>query len=391
MRWKMDFSRYSYMRTQASLGGKISVLEAEVTPITVRSAVRSTRFSSFTKAISAEYLIKQYLQTSREEPVYLELWNEALAGICKHLITYTKHASLTVLAERPNGLHNDLSPKMDHLVCFMPGAIALGATGGLPLSEARKSTEWGPKQEEEIVLAKELMKTCWATYLATTTGLAPEITYFQIDKPPRKMMDVFPNSILAGGGKTKSKSKVSKQASGLGAISKPLSDDGNEWKRDIEIHSTDHHNLQRPETVESLMYLYRITGDETYRHWGWEMFKNFVKHTAVIEEDHSPPSETESASSGTSATAAPPSRIRAFTCLSDANSIPPVQRDDMESFWLAETLKYFYLLFSDREFIPLETTVFNTEAHIFPRFQMGKTLKTGWTRKAKKTKNDQVS
>ena len=156
----------------------------------------------------------------------------------------------------------------------------------------------------------------------------------------------------------------------------------------VDIHPTDHHNLQRPETVESLMYMYRITGDEIYRHWGWEMFKNFVKHTAIVEEDRL---ETEPASPETSAAAAPRSRIRAFTCLSDANSIPPVQRDDMESFWLAETLKYFYLLFSDREFIPLETTVFNTEAHIFPRFQMGQTLKTGWSRKAKKTKNDQVS
>src|SRR5438034_3032228 len=200
MRWKMDFSRSLYMRTQAGSGGRTSVSEVEVIPTTVCLTPCSKCFFSFTEVDSAEYLIKQYLQTSREEPIYLELWNEALTGMCKHLITYTKHASLTVLAERPNGLHNDLSPKMDHLVCFMPGAIALGATGGLPLSEARKSTEWGPKQEEEIVLAKELMKTCWATYLATTTGLAAEITYFQIDKPPRKMIDVFPDSVLAGGG-----------------------------------------------------------------------------------------------------------------------------------------------------------------------------------------------
>ncbi|KAN0067505.1 Glycoside hydrolase [Elaphomyces granulatus] len=40
----------------------------------------------------------------------------------------------------------------------------------------------------------------------------------------------------------------------------------------------------------------------------------------------------------------------------------------MESFWLVETLKYFYLLFSDRDFIPLEKTVFNTEAHPLPCF-----------------------
>src|SRR5690625_2724188 len=85
-----------------------------------------------------EYLAKQYLQTSGEEPVYKELWDESLEGIRKHLITYTTHGSLTVIGERPNGLDGDLSPKMDHLVCFMPGTIALAATGGIPLADARK-------------------------------------------------------------------------------------------------------------------------------------------------------------------------------------------------------------------------------------------------------------
>lgn len=28
-----------------------------------------------------EYLVKQYLQTSGQEPVYFEMWEEALAGI----------------------------------------------------------------------------------------------------------------------------------------------------------------------------------------------------------------------------------------------------------------------------------------------------------------------
>ncbi|EEP83003.1 mannosyl-oligosaccharide 1,2-alpha-mannosidase [Uncinocarpus reesii 1704] len=125
-----------------------------------------------------EYLIKQYLQTSDEEPIYLEMWQEALSGIRKHLVTYTKEASLTIVGERPHGLQRSLSPKMDHLVCFLPGTIALGATGGLPLAQARKLPGWGRKQEADMLLAKELMKTCWATYLATATGLAPEITSF---------------------------------------------------------------------------------------------------------------------------------------------------------------------------------------------------------------------
>lgn len=38
----------------------------------------------------------------------------------------------------------------------------------------------------------------------------------------------------------------------------------------------------------------------------------------------------------------------------------------MESFFIAETLKYLFLLFSDDDVLPLDEIVFNTEAHPFP-------------------------
>ena len=39
----------------------------------------------------------------------------------------------------------------------------------------------------------------------------------------------------------------------------------------------------------------------------------------------------------------------------------------MESFFLGETLKYFFLLFSDEpDLLPLDKYLFNTEAHPFP-------------------------
>ncbi len=46
--------------------------------------------------------------------------------------------------------------------------------------------------------------------------------------------------------------------------------------------------------------------------------------------------------------------------------VPPVPGAKMESFWLAETLKYFYLLFCEPDVIPLSQYVFNTEAHPLP-------------------------
>ncbi|KAF2499247.1 seven-hairpin glycosidase [Lophium mytilinum] len=280
-----------------------------------------------------EYLIKQYYQTAKQEPIYLEMWEEALAGVRKHLITYSQPSNFTILAERPSGLSGHISPKMDHLVCFMPGTIALGATGGLTVEEAKKLPSWGTKQEEEMELATELMKTCWGMYKVTATGLAPEIAHFNIYDPPQMMR----HGILKG------------------PETLDPADDA-DWKQDYILKPADTHNLQRPETVESLFYMWRITGDEKYRNWGWEMFQSFVKHTLL--EDGA-----------------------GFSSIGDVTQIPPPSRDNMESFWLAETLKYFYLLFGPNDVLPLTEVVLNTEAHPLPVFQPDKKrFKTGWTR-----------
>ncbi|KAF1945469.1 seven-hairpin glycosidase [Clathrospora elynae] len=282
-----------------------------------------------------EYLIKQYLQTQKQEPVYQEMWNESLNGAKKHLLTYTKNSHLTVLAERPDGIEGHLHPKMDHLVCFLPGTIALATTGGIPLAEARKQPTWGKQQEEDMQLARELTKTCIGMYKVTATGLAPEIAHFELDDPPK----MYRTEVLA------SKSNLETDIP-----------EGEGWKSDFNIKQADAHNLQRPETVESLLYMWRITGDDIYREWGWEMFQAFVKHTIV--EDNG-----------------------GFSSVSNVNTIPPPLRDNMESFWLAETLKYMYLLFGPNDLLPLDQIVFNTEAHPFPRFDASKKrFKTGWER-----------
>ncbi|KAK8197589.1 family 47 glycosyl hydrolase [Phyllosticta capitalensis] len=291
-----------------------------------------------------EYLIKQYLQTRKEEPIYHEMWEESMGGIKRHLLTYSSPSNLTVLAERPSGLIGELSPKMDHLVCFMPGTIALAVTGGKTLAEARQSPSWSQKDEEDMALARELTKTCWGMYKVTATGLAPEIAYFNIWDPPRNPVswrDAVP------------------------APSADLSDDPDaSWRQDYDIKPADRHNLQRPETVESLFYMWRITRDEMYREWGWQMFEAFVRHTLLD------PTTTDEPNSG-----------EGFTSLDNVMVVPPRMRDNMESFWLAETLKYFYLLFGPDDVLPLDEVVLNTEAHPFPSFEMGKLFRTGWKRK----------
>lgn len=76
--------------------------------------------------------------------------------------------------------------------------------------------------------------------------------------------------------------------------------------------------------------MWRTTGDVYWREKGWEMFKAVEKHTQ--------------AKYGASA-------------INDVTSEAPVALDEMESFWLAETLKYFYLLFSEPSLVSLDDYV----------------------------------
>ena len=126
------------------------------------------------------------------------------------------------------------------------------------------------------------------------------------------------------------------------SISWPSVEGGLHYLRcSLHFQPADAHNLERPETVESLFYLYRITGDEKYRDYGWRIFQAFEKHTKLPE---------------------------GYSSINDVKDPRnPGVRNKMESFFLGETLKYLYLLFSDNpKLMDIDKWVFNTEAHPLP-------------------------
>lgn len=47
----------------------------------------------------------------------------------------------------------------------------------------------------------------------------------------------------------------------------------------------------------------------------------------------------------------------------DVTQLPVEHDDTMQSFFLAETLKYLFLLFGPDDVLPLDQYVLNTEAH----------------------------
>jgi len=88
--------------------------------------------------------------------------------------------------------------------------------------------------------------------------------------------------------------------------------------------------------VEAFFVLWRTTHDPIYREWGWAAFQAIEKYCRVAN---------------------------GYSGIRDVTTTNVAHDNMQQSFFLAETLKYLYLLFSEDSLIPLDQYVFNTEAH----------------------------
>lgn len=106
---------------------------------------------------------------------------------------------------------------------------------------------------------------------------------------------------------------------------------------DFEVHWGQH--PLRPELVESTYFLYEATGDPYYLEVGKNIVEKINEHARVP---------------------------CGFAALRDVRTLS--HEDRMDSFVLAETFKYLYLLFTEKEDLVfnLNQFVFTTEAHILP-------------------------
>jgi Glycosyl hydrolase family 47 len=223
-----------------------------------------------------EYLLKVWIQGGKKETWLREMYDKAVDGVIDILLEASSKTGLAFLSDW-TGTAN--VRKMDHLVCFMPGVMALGA----------HTDPRGPdsvRAKRDLAVAKALMHTCHEMYTRQSSGIAPEFVEF----PERGDMSV---------------------------TSAPF-------------------YILRPETAESLFVLNQITGDPMYRDWAWGIWENINKHCRTDT---------------------------AYAALRDVNN-PALGVDNrMESFFLAETLKYLYLALDPDNTIDLDVYVINTEAH----------------------------
>jgi len=220
-----------------------------------------------------EYLLKQYLLTGKTEKRYQEMFTKAADAIVAKLIMKSEPSGMLYVAEWK---HGGTYPKMDHLACFTGGMFALASVEASPDEERKK--KW-------LEVAEGLAYTCHMMYARQKTGISPEVVHFY----------------------------------------------GNDFENGAGYY------LLRPETMETFFYLWRITKNEKYRTYGWEIF-SAVRQWCRVDSG-------------------------GYAGLKNIGYVPPRKDDLMQSFWMAETLKYTYLLFDDDTNVDLSQWVFNTEAH----------------------------
>ncbi|KAK2463623.1 hypothetical protein APHAL10511_004374 [Amanita phalloides] len=264
-----------------------------------------------------EYLLKQWLLTGRSEPKAKDLYLKSVEGILTNLTYITPQRRLLYVTDMTSGV---VSHNFEHLSCFLPGLLALGAHTLHELSPRDKNLHmWA---------AQGLAYTCYITYADQATGLGPDEMKMQAWSP----------SEAKGRWLTQLEEwEAQEQPSGA----PPGLEEVPATATDRDYYAMKDFYLLRPETVESMYLLWKLTGENKWRERGWEIFQAIEKHA-----------RTE----------------YGYASVTMLNNTPAHLKDEMPSFFLAETLKYLYLLFLDDDILPLDKWVFNTEAHPFPIF-----------------------
>ncbi|KAK4242238.1 endoplasmic reticulum mannosyl-oligosaccharide 1,2-alpha-mannosidase [Achaetomium macrosporum] len=272
-----------------------------------------------------EYLPKMAAMTGGLLPGYQTMYEKAIDTATKHNffrpLTPTNEDILIsgeVHAKDDGSI--ELEPHGQHLTCFLGGLMALGARLF--------------NRENDMDAARKLVDGCVWTYKALPHGIMPETFYMAPCQEPNddgacKWSDeAWKEEVLRRAGKDAS-------AADADAII-----DADRLPKGFTA-IPDRRYILRPEAIESVFMLYRVTGREDLLESAWDMFVAINRTTS-----------TELANSA----------VHDVT-----TKEKPEAADSMESFWTGETLKYFYLVFSDPGLISLDEFVFNTEAHPFRR------------------------
>lgn len=293
-----------------------------------------------------EYLPKMHALLGGNEPMYQRMYEKAMLAMEKHIFFRALNPdNLDILFPGDVRAHQKNDPNaykiynVQHLGCYVGGMVGIG--GKLFENPAN------------LAVARKLTDGCIWAYEAAPNGIMPEIfTALPCDKETNPTCEwseaLWLNASMARG------STAGEQEDWL-ERGRAYVERAHLAPGFVQAH--DPRYLLRPEAIESVFILYRMTGDKKLQEHGWNMFQA-VKKAAKTDVAYA-----------------------SIENVMIKNGKPLKQEDSMESFWTAETLKYYYLLFSDPEVVSLDDYVLNTEAHPLRRPTSG----GRWARKGSKT------
>ncbi|KAF2477458.1 class I alpha-mannosidase-like protein [Lindgomyces ingoldianus] len=272
-----------------------------------------------------EYFPKQHMLLGGLVDQHRKLYEGAIEAAKKYLFFRplnpgNQNILLSGTVSKNAADHIKLQPEGQHLACFAGGMVGIGS----------KIFD----RPDELDIARKLVDGCIWAYDSMPTGIMPEsFTVVPCSEPDDCTYST-----------EKWHAEVMNQRSFARTmdVARIIREDG---LQPGYTEISDKRFLLRPEAIESVFILYRITGDHTLQDAAWRMFQAIKNSTRTNISN---------------------SAIADVTC-------PPGQEseklDSCESFWMAETLKYFYLIFSEPELVSLDEWVFNTEAHPLRRPQ----------------------
>lgn len=205
----------------------------------------ATSDNSFTLGALAdslyEYLPKMFILSGGLEPSYEKMYRDSMEVARKYLLFRPmlpeKDDILFAGNARVFDDRVDVLPEGQHLACFVGGMFLLGGkTFGI---------------EEHLKTGERVARGCAWAYSAFPTGLMPEL-FNMITCPSQEPCEW---------------DEAKWQAHGDKRLKKGFR------------NARDPRYILRPEAIESIFLLYRITGQEELREVAWTMFESVVKAT----------------------------------------------------------------------------------------------------------------
>jgi len=335
-------------------------------------------FSLGASADSAyEYLSKMYILLGGRGDVYEKLHVDAMQAAARYLLfrpmppppgkgsssdSIPLEEVLFTGTAYVSGHTYTLRPEVQHLGCFAGGMFALGGRlFSLP---------------GHVQIGKQIALGCAWAYSRFPTGIMPEVSLLApcdgagmsktVDDDDDD--DDDDNGAVSKKKNVTSPEDVPKCEWNQAKWEKLLRQQGSSADKDDELRLPkpwtsvkDPQYLLRPEAVESLFILWRVTGDAAMLDRAWEMWQSVKDATEVKDNGAFAAIRDVRIRRGEwqDSMEVSPLFLRSWFGLWDE------MLTKMQSFWIAETLKYFFLAFSDPDVISLDDYVFNTEAHPF--------------------------